>query len=135
MLDANAAPLIAAWDYVEATGDKRWLAWQIEKLELMADFLAKHDADRDGLIELKNSGNYGEKTGYNSAWDCYNEGHKDGYINLLDDLGRQALRLRGALDLQLVVPPSRPVARASIPRAAVQAVGGQPLKMPERQIS
>lgn len=83
MLDANAAPLIAAWDYVEASGDKKWLAWQIDKLELMADFLARHDADGDGLVELKRSGNYGEKTGYNSAWDCYNEGHKDGYINLL----------------------------------------------------
>jgi hypothetical protein len=83
MLDANAASLIAAWDYVEATGDKTWLAFQIEKLELMADFMAKRDVDGDGLIELKNSGNYGEKTGYNSAWDCYNEGHKDGYINML----------------------------------------------------
>lgn len=98
MLDANAAPLIAAWDYVEATGDKRWLAWQIEKLELMADFMAKQDADGDGLIELKNSGNYGEMTGYNSTWDCYNSGHKDGYTNLL---AYRAWRCLADLETQL----------------------------------
>ena len=83
MLDANAAPLIGAWCYVEASGDRKWLAFQIEKLELIAEFMARHDADGDGLIELKRSGNYGEMTGYNSAWDCYNQGHKDGYSNLL----------------------------------------------------
>jgi hypothetical protein len=37
MLDANASPLIAAWDYVEATGDRRWLARRIERLEFIAD--------------------------------------------------------------------------------------------------
>lgn len=98
MLDANAAPLIAAWDYVEAAGDKKWLAFQIEKLELMAEFMAKHDSDHDGLIELKNSGNYGEKTAYHSAWDCYNEGHKDGYINLL---AYRAWRCLSDLEAQL----------------------------------
>ena len=30
-LDANAGPLIAAWDYVEATGDTAWLAQRIER--------------------------------------------------------------------------------------------------------
>ena len=83
MLDGNAAPLIAAWDYVEATGDRRWLAANIERLELLADFLARQDKDGDGLVELRNTGNYGEMTGYNSAYDTYNCGHKDGYTNLL----------------------------------------------------
>ncbi len=83
MLDANAAPVISAWNYVEATGDTQWLAAKIAKLELMADFMANRDTDGDGLVELPNTGNYGEMTGYNSAWDTYNEGHKSGYINLL----------------------------------------------------
>jgi hypothetical protein len=83
MLDAGAAPLVAAWDYVEATGNRRWLAYQIEPLQRIAEHLARHDLDGDGLVELPHTGNYGEMTGYNSAYDTYNSGHKDGYTNLL----------------------------------------------------
>jgi hypothetical protein len=83
MLDANAAPLIAAWDYAESTGDKRWLSRRIEDLERIADVLVRRDIDADGMVELERSGNYGEMSGYNSAYDVYNSGHKDGYTNLL----------------------------------------------------
>jgi hypothetical protein len=85
-LDANAGPLIAAWDYVEATGDKQWLAGRIQSLEFIADFLAKRDVDGDGLVEARQSGNYGtyvQPARSCSWWDTINCGHKDGYSNAL----------------------------------------------------
>jgi hypothetical protein len=58
-LDANAGPLIAAWDYVEGSGDEGWLKQRIEKLEFVADFLARRDVDGDGMVEATQSGNRG----------------------------------------------------------------------------
>ena len=109
MLDANASPLIAAWDYVESTGDTTWLAQRIERLEFIADYLAKRDTDADGLVECTHSGNYGtlfhpERSA--SAYDTINAGHKDAYSNVLtyrawrcladleDKLGRHDQRTR-----------------------------------------
>ncbi|MBP8131778.1 MAG: hypothetical protein KA184_19540 [Candidatus Hydrogenedentes bacterium] len=86
MLDANASPLIAAWDYVESTGDVSWLARHIERLERVADYLAGHDVDADGLVECTHSGNYGslfDPDRSASAWDTINAGHKDAYSNAL----------------------------------------------------
>jgi hypothetical protein len=85
-LDANAGPLIAAWDYVEATGDNEWLGKRIDKLELIADFLAKRDVDGDGLVEATQSGNRGtlKQPARSCAWfDALNCGHKDAYCNAL----------------------------------------------------
>jgi hypothetical protein len=85
-LDANASPLIAAWDYVESTGDVVWLETRIERLELVADFLARRDIDRDGLVEATQSGNRGTLVQPNRScawWDALNCGHKDGYTNAL----------------------------------------------------
>ncbi len=85
-LDANAGPLIAAWDYVEASGDKEWLTRRIERLEFIADFLAKRDVDGDGLVEATQSGNYGtlKQPARSCAWwDALNCGHKDSYSNAL----------------------------------------------------
>jgi len=85
-LDANASPLISAWDYVESTGDLDWLARRIERLELVAGFLVKRDVDRDGLVEATQSGNYGTLLQPNRScawWDALNCGHKDGYANAL----------------------------------------------------
>ncbi len=85
MLDANAAPLIAAWDYVESTGDLSWLAERIERLEFVADYLVKRDIDGDGLVEAVHSGNYGTQIARfgSSAYDTINSGHKDAYGNAL----------------------------------------------------
>jgi hypothetical protein len=86
MLDANASPLIAAWDYVEASGDRRWLARRIERLEFIAEYLVKRDVDNDGLVESTHSGNYGtliEPMRAGSAYDTINAGHKDAYCNAL----------------------------------------------------
>lgn len=85
-LDANAGPLIAAWDYVEATGDKAWLGQRIGKLEVIADFLARRDVDGDGMVEATQSGNRGtlRQPGRSCAWwDALNCGHKDAYCNAL----------------------------------------------------
>lgn len=85
-LDANASPLIAAWDYVESTGDMDWLQRRIEKLEMLANFLAGRDVDRDGMVEATQSGNRGTLLQPNRScawWDALNCGHKDGYTNAL----------------------------------------------------
>jgi hypothetical protein len=85
-LDANASPLIAAWDYVESTSDFDWLARRVERLELVADFLAGRDVDGDGLVEATQSGDRGALVQPNRScawWDALNCGHKDGYTNAL----------------------------------------------------
>jgi hypothetical protein len=83
-LDANAGPLIAAWDYVEATKDKKWLSRRIERLEFIADYLVRRDIDGDGMIEAVQSGNPNalQQPGRSCAWwDALNCGHKDAYTN------------------------------------------------------
>lgn len=85
-LDANAGPLIAAWDYVEITDDRDWLVRKIGRLEKVADFLISRDIDGDGLIEATQSGNLGTLKQPNrscSWWDAVNCGHKDAYTNAL----------------------------------------------------
>jgi hypothetical protein len=85
MPDANAGPLIGAWCYVEASGDRVWLERRIKTLERLADYLANRDIDGDGLVETVYSGNYGTQIGRlgGSAYDTINTGHKDGYCNAL----------------------------------------------------
>jgi hypothetical protein len=85
-LDANSGPLIAAWDYVEITKDKKWLNRRIERLEFIAEFLARRDVDGDGLVEATQSGNYGtlkEPARSCAWWDALNCGGKDSYSNAL----------------------------------------------------
>jgi hypothetical protein len=85
-LDAEASPLIAAWDYVESTGDLDWLRRRVERLELAADFLARRDVDGDGFCEATQSGtpNALQQPNRSDAWwDALNCGHKDGYTNAL----------------------------------------------------
>jgi hypothetical protein len=86
MLDANASPLIGAWDYIEVTGDRAWLEQRIERLELVGDYLVRRDVDDDGLIESTHSGNYGTlkmPMRADSAYDTINAGHKNAYCNAL----------------------------------------------------
>lgn len=85
-LDANAGPLIAAWDYVEATDDRAWLERSIDRLESVAEFLAQRDVDGDGMVEAVQSGNRNalQQPGRSCAWfDAINCGHKDGYTNAI----------------------------------------------------
>ena len=110
-LDANASPVIGAWNYVQATGDLSWLQRRIAQLEFISDFLARRDVDGDGLVEATQSGNAGTLVQPNRScawWDALNCGHKDGYTNavifrswcclaaLEDKLGRTAQRSRYA---------------------------------------
>ncbi len=85
-LDADAGVLIAAWDYVEATGDTGWLGRRIEQLEKTGEFLARRDVDGDGIVEAVQSGNANtlREPKRSCAWfDAVNCGHKDGYTNAL----------------------------------------------------
>jgi hypothetical protein len=85
-LDANAGPVIAAWDYVEATGDLSWLEKTIARLEFVSDFLAHRDQDGDGLVECTQSGNDNtlQEPDRCCIWmDAVNHGHKDAYANAL----------------------------------------------------
>ena len=85
-IDANASPLIAAWDYVEATGDEDWLDAWVDALERAADFLIQRDIDGDGLVEATQPGTPGTliEPGRSCAWwDALNCGHKDAYTNML----------------------------------------------------
>ena len=94
MLDANASPLIASWDYVESTGDEAWLAQRIERLEHIADYLVCRDIDGDGIIESTHSGNDGtlkEPMRADSAYDTINAGYKNAYCNALAYRGLRCL--------------------------------------------
>jgi hypothetical protein len=85
-LDSNAGPIIAAWDYVEATGDIAWLTARIPLLEKAAGFLARRDVDGDGMVEATQSGNPNtlQQPRRSCAWfDGVNCGHKEGYTNAL----------------------------------------------------
>ncbi|MBT3272376.1 MAG: hypothetical protein HN368_04415 [Spirochaetales bacterium] len=85
MLDANASPIIAAWDYTEAANDLIWASQRIGDIEFLADYLAKRDLNGDGLVESVYSGNYGTQIGRlgASAFDTINSGYEDAYLNAL----------------------------------------------------
>lgn len=85
-LDSNASILIAAWDYVEATGNIDWLISRVDQLALVSERLADCDTDQDGLCEATQSGNSGTlfQPQRSSNWfDGVNFGYKDGYSNAL----------------------------------------------------
>lgn len=85
-LDSPPSILISAWDYVEMSGDRDWLASRITLLERIAGYLLSRDLDHDGLIEAVPTGNRGtlKQPNRSSCWfDAVNFGHKDGYANAL----------------------------------------------------
>jgi hypothetical protein len=85
-LDADAGPIIAAWDYVEASADESWLKKKVDRLEMIAEFLIQRDIDHDGLIEATQSGNFNSLQQPNRSdawWDALNCGHKDAYTDAL----------------------------------------------------
>lgn len=87
-LDTFPSLLATAADYVEATGDRAWLASHYAGLKAWAEKMIDFDADHDGLLEFPLSGNAGSwprPMQYRPAnwWDCVGYGHKDAYSNAL----------------------------------------------------
>ncbi|MBN2152717.1 MAG: hypothetical protein JW839_14795 [Candidatus Lokiarchaeota archaeon] len=85
VMDGNPAVLIAAWCYVEASRDVEWLTGRIDALERIARYMEGRDVDGDGILESKQSGNWGSQATRDPdcAWDCYVSGHKNAYVNAL----------------------------------------------------
>jgi len=83
MADSNPSTLIAAWCYVEASGDTKWLVERLARLEWVAGYMERRDIDGDGLIESPQSGNRGTHAFGDTAWDTYSSGHKNAYVNAL----------------------------------------------------
>ena len=111
-LEANAGPVICAWDYVEATGNRTWLEKIISRLEFVAEFAARRDQDFDGLVEATQSGNantFFEPDRSSNWFDAVNYGHKDAYANAVIYRSWRCLE-----DLEAQAPP-RAKARALRP--------------------
>ena len=90
-----------------------WLGRRIERLELIADFLARRDVDGDGMVEATQSGNRGTLVQPNRScawWDALNCGHKDGYTNALI---YRAWRCLADLERKLGRADEPPATRAS----------------------
>lgn len=62
-----------------------WLSNRVSQLEWLSQYMAQRDVDHDGLIESKQSGNSDSRPRRDPdcAWDCYNSGHKNAYVNAL----------------------------------------------------
>ena len=84
IMDGNPGLLIAVWGYVAATDDRDWLRAHIDRIELVADYLAKRDVDGDGLVESLASGNIGTKSFGDTYMDTISSGHKNALCNALD---------------------------------------------------
>ncbi len=100
-LDSNPSLLIAAWDYFEATQDRKWLEDRIGRLEKAAAFMESRDIDHDGLLEAVQSGNAGtlmEPGRSCSGFDAVNCGYKDAYCN---ELAYRAFRCLAELEGRL----------------------------------
>jgi hypothetical protein len=87
-LDTLPSLVIAAADYVQATGDRAWLSRNYAGIQAWADKMASYDRDNDGLIESPLSGNEGSwrlapHLRPANWWDCIGFGHKDAYSNAL----------------------------------------------------
>jgi hypothetical protein len=69
--------------------DLKWAEKRIAKLELIGEFLAARDVDKDGIIESPRRGNPNDLKGTElsdrgaTAWDAVNSGHKEIYVNAI----------------------------------------------------
>jgi hypothetical protein len=97
--DTYPSLLISAYDYVDGSGDERWLRQNYKGLRKWAETLLVANADSSPLLEYPGTGNSGSwKEGViNPAanwWDTIGFGHQDAYGNAL---GYRALRGMAAL--------------------------------------
>lgn len=87
-MDSYPSLLIATTDYAKASKDDAWIKQNYPGLKHWAALMLAKDADGDGLIEYRESGNFNswrEKTSLRPAnwWDTIGYGHKDAYSNAL----------------------------------------------------
>jgi hypothetical protein len=87
-LDVYPSLVMAAADYVRATGDKAWNERYYSALRYWAEKMIEFDTDGDGLMEYALSGNSGSWPVQLSVrpanwWDTIGFGHKDAYSNAL----------------------------------------------------
>ena len=85
-LFTGTSVIASARHYWRITDDTEWLAAQIEKLHLIADFIVRRDLDGDGLAESIQSGNAGRlrDPDRGDIWfESMHFGHKSAYTNAL----------------------------------------------------
>ena len=87
-LDVYPSLVMAAADYVRATGDKTWNERNYSMLRAWAEKMIEFDTDGDGLMEYPLSGNSGSwplelSVRPSNWWDTIGFGHKDAYSNAL----------------------------------------------------
>jgi len=98
-LDVYPSLLISAYDYVDGSGDKRWLRKNYKGLRAWAEAMTAANADGSPLLEYPASGNSGSwgdpfTVRPSNWWDTIGFGHQDAYSNAL---GYRALRSMAAL--------------------------------------
>ena len=86
--DTYPSLLIAAWDYVDGTHDKVWLAKNYAGIRQWAETMLATDRNGNGLVEYIESGNSGSwpprlKHRPSNWWDAIGFGHEDAYANAL----------------------------------------------------
>jgi hypothetical protein len=123
-LDTYPSLLIAAYDYVDATGDRQWLRANYKGLRAWAELMTAPNADGSPLLEFSESGNSGSWTPKVTVrpanwWDTIGFGHQDAYSNAL---GYRALRGMAALAAEAGKPDDAEKYRAR--GAALKAAYG-----------
>jgi hypothetical protein len=87
-LDVYPSLIISAWDYVDGSGDQRWLRENYKGLRTWADHMTPANADGSPLLEYPASGNSGSwgdpfTVRPSNWWDTVGFGHQDAYANAL----------------------------------------------------
>jgi len=83
-ISTNAHFLIACWDYWKSSKDIEWFKSNIEKLNIIANYLIDRDIDNDGIIESYGSGNAKTLRDPNRAdvwWEMVNINWKNPWTN------------------------------------------------------
>ena len=98
-VDVYPSLLISAYDYVDGSGDERWLRENYKALRTWAGAMTAANADGSPLLEYPASGNSGSwgdpfTVRPSNWWDTIGFGHQDAYSNAL---AFRALRSMAAL--------------------------------------
>lgn len=125
-IDSGLWLIIAFYNYVDQTGDRAFLEHHAGRLQRAMDWLAAHDSNNDGLLEIPEAGDWTDLFGrsYNVLYDevlwfrtnvCYGR-----LLEFLGDYERAAdylrwsQRIRGRV-LEVFWPSTRPATPAASP--------------------